>query len=229
MTRLANLPATGWFSADLHVHMNYGGCLPQRPRRTLAFQARAEDLHLVENLIVNKEGRVPDIGYFTGRPDPVSTASTLIVHDQEYHTSFWGHTRTAGASTQPHPARLRRLREHRRGESPSHQCRRCSTRPTRRRPSPATSIRSTAIPIRGTTTKPLTHELPVDVALGKVDYYEAIGFVDDYDATARVWYRLLNCGFRLPTGAGTDAMANFASLRGPVGHEPGVRQAGRLR
>ena len=28
---------------------------------------------------------------------------------------------------------------------------------------------------------------------------------------------LLNCGFRLPAGAGTDAMANFASLRGPVG------------
>jgi hypothetical protein len=32
-----------------------------------------------------------------------------------------------------------------------------------------------------------------------------------------VWYRLLNLGLRLPTGAGTDAMANYASLRGPVG------------
>jgi TolB protein len=28
---------------------------------------------------------------------------------------------------------------------------------------------------------------------------------------------LLNCGFHLPAAAGTDAMANFASLRGPVG------------
>jgi TolB protein len=28
---------------------------------------------------------------------------------------------------------------------------------------------------------------------------------------------LLNLGFRLPAAAGTDAMANFASLRGPVG------------
>jgi TolB protein len=65
--------------------------------------------------------------------------------------------------------------------------------------------------------KALTNELPVDVALGKVDYYEALGFVDDYVATAKVWYQLLNCGFRLPAGAGTDAMANFASLRGPVG------------
>jgi hypothetical protein len=62
----------------------------------------------------------------------------------------------------------------------------------------------------------LTNELPVDVALGKVDYIEAVGF-SDHKSTAAVWYRLLNCGFRLPAAAGTDAMANFASLRGPVG------------
>src|SRR5262249_53873840 len=59
-------------------------------------------------------------------------------------------------------------------------------------------------------------ELPVDVALGKIDYYEAVGFSDPL-ATNAVWYRLLNCGFRVPAGAGTDAMTNYASLRGPVG------------
>ncbi len=41
----------------------------------------------------------------------------------------------------------------------------------------------------------LTHELPVDVALGKVDYIEVLGF-SDHKSTAAVWYRLLNCGFR---------------------------------
>ena len=59
-------------------------------------------------------------------------------------------------------------------------------------------------------------ELPVDVALGKVDYLEVVGFAD-HRLTAEIWYRLLNCGFHLPAAAGTDAMANFASLRGPVG------------
>jgi TolB protein len=49
-----------------------------------------------------------------------------------------------------------------------------------------------------------------------VDYIEAMGF-SDHRFTAEVWYRLLNCGFRLPTGAGSDTMANYASLRGPVG------------
>src|SRR5205823_11012515 len=62
----------------------------------------------------------------------------------------------------------------------------------------------------------LTDELVVDAALGKVDYYEAAGF-SDHLSTAAVWYRLLDCGLRLPAGAGTDAMANYASLRGPVG------------
>jgi hypothetical protein len=49
-----------------------------------------------------------------------------------------------------------------------------------------------------------------------VDYYEVVGF-SDHRATEKVWHRLLNCGFRIPAGAGTDAMTNFASLRGPVG------------
>jgi hypothetical protein len=63
---------------------------------------------------------------------------------------------------------------------------------------------------------PLTSELPADVALGKVDYIEVLGF-SDHKSTAEVWYKLLNCGFRLPTAAGTDFMGNYASLRGPVG------------
>ena len=62
----------------------------------------------------------------------------------------------------------------------------------------------------------LTSELPVDVALGKVDYYEVVGF-SDHKASASVWHRLLNCGFRPTAAAGTDAMANYASMRGPVG------------
>jgi len=62
----------------------------------------------------------------------------------------------------------------------------------------------------------LTMELPVDVALGKVDYMEILGF-SDHRSTARVWYQLLNLGFRIPAAGGTDAMANYASLRGPVG------------
>jgi hypothetical protein len=62
----------------------------------------------------------------------------------------------------------------------------------------------------------LTNALPIDAALGKIDYYEVVGFAD-HRTSAEVWYRLLNCGFRISAAGGTDAMANYASLRGPVG------------
>jgi hypothetical protein len=58
--------------------------------------------------------------------------------------------------------------------------------------------------------------LPVDAALGNVDYLEVMGF-SDHLITSEIWYRLLNCGFRIPAGAGTDAFPNFASQRGPAG------------
>src|SRR5438093_382057 len=93
LRRIADLPARGWWSGDLHVHMNYGGAYRNDPARLRA-QAEAEDLHVVEDLIVNKEQRVPDVAFFRpgGRPDPVSTAATIVRHDEEYHTSYWGHS-----------------------------------------------------------------------------------------------------------------------------------------
>ncbi|HUC41720.1 MAG TPA: CehA/McbA family metallohydrolase, partial [Gemmatimonadales bacterium] len=66
------------------------------------------------------------------------------------------------------------------------------------------------------TSASLLYELPVDVALGKVDYLEVMGY-SDHLITSEIWYRLLNCGFRIPAAAGTDAFPNFASLRGPPG------------
>jgi hypothetical protein len=215
LERLDDLPARGWHSGDLHVHMNYGGSYRADPAR-LAFQAAAEDLHVVENLIVNKEQRIPDISYFDGgRPDPASANGGLIVHGQEYHTSFWGHVgliglrenyvmpdyaayvNTAAASLYPTNAAVSDLARAQGGLVGY-------VHPFDVDPNPANAAEA------------LTNELPIDVALGKVDYYEVVGF-SDHQATAKVWYRLLNCGFRLPAGAGTDAMANFASLRGPVG------------
>jgi len=65
----------------------------------------------------------------------------------------------------------------------------------------------------------ITDELPVDVALGKLDYMEIVGFSDP-KSTAEVWYKLLNLGFKLPAGGGTDATTNYAApIRGQVGFD----------
>lgn len=213
LVRLVDLPARGWWSGDLHVHMNYGGAYRNTPAR-LRFQAESEDLHLVENLIVNKEQRIPDIAAFLGRPDPVSTPRTIVTHDEEYHTSWWGHTghlgltshvvlpnyagyvNTAAASLYPDNAAVADL--------------------TRAQGGVTGYVHPFDLPVDPERAASLTYALPVDVALGKVDYLEVVGF-SDHLVTAEIWYRLLNTGFRIAAAAGTDAMANFASLRGPVG------------
>ncbi len=213
--QLNDLPQTfgKWRSADLHVHMNYGGAYRNTPEN-LARQARAEDLDAVYNLIVNKEERIPDIGYFRSDPDPAGGGDVLIMHAQEYHTSYWGHLgllhlsdhvltpdfsayqHTALASPYPDNGVIADL-AHAQGGLVGY------VHPFDTEIDPAKE-------------KSLSNELPADVANGKVDYMEIVGF-SDHKSTAAIWYRLLNLGYRIPAGAGTDAMANYASLRGPVG------------
>lgn len=212
---------SAWAGADLHVHMNYGGTYRNTPGNLVA-QAEAENLFLVENLVVNKEQRIPDIAYFRTTPDPASRAGHWLLHGQEFHTSYWGHlgllhltqnfllpdyasySNTAAASLYPTNAAVADLAH-------AQQALVGYVHPFDIAIDPAKDPTLT-------NGEPLDEalELPVDAALGKVDYIEALGFSDQH-MTATVWYRLLNCGFRLPAGAGSDTMANYASLRGPVG------------
>jgi len=204
-----------WVSSDLHVHMNYGGEYRNTPEH-LVLQAEAENLGIVDNLIVNKEQRIPDIAYSGRQVDRASNGRAMIVHGQEFHTTQWGHLGllnirdgillpgyagypgTAPTGLLPMDADVSDM-AHARGALVGF------AHPFDE--DPATFPR---------TQEDTPEELAADVALGKVDYLEVVGF-NDYRATANVWYRLLNLGFRIPAGAGTDAMANYASLRGPVG------------
>jgi len=201
-----------WVSADVHVHMNYGGLYRNVPEK-LVKQAEAEDLDIVFNTIVNKEQRIPDMNYFSTSPDAASNSNVLLVHSQEHHTSFWGHMGLLGlddhylipgysaypntAVQSPHPSNsvIADL-AHEQHALVGY------VHPFYAVPDPSK--------------EKISNALPIDVALGKVDYYETIGF-SSHLPSAEVWHRLLNCGFKVSAAAGTDAMANFASLRGPLG------------
>jgi Tol biopolymer transport system component len=211
----SSLDGGRWVSGDLHVHMNYGGTYRNTPEH-LVEQAEAEHLDVVNDLIVNKEQRFPDIAYEGRGMDKASKTDALLVHGQEFHTSYWGHRgllnlrgnvllpgyagypNTAAASLYPMNADVYDL-AHAQGALVG------AVHPFDEAPDPF------AQPAQR-----IADELPVDAALGKLDYMEIVGF-SDHRSTAAVWYRLLNLGFRIPAGAGTDAMANYASLRGPVG------------
>jgi hypothetical protein len=213
--RRLDLPVdfAAWQSGDAHVHMNYGGTYRTEPKDLVA-QAQAEDLDLVFDLLVNKEQRVPDISYFSPVPDPASTADMLLAHSQEYHSSYWGHLGILG------------LDDHYLipGYAGYPYTGSASLYPDNTAIADLAHVQNALVgyahpfdvapdPDRDAT---ITNELPIDVALGKADYYEVVGF-SNHRESASVWYRLLNCGFRLPAAGGTDAMTNYASLRGPVG------------
>jgi Tol biopolymer transport system component/endonuclease/exonuclease/phosphatase family metal-dependent hydrolase len=205
---------SNWRSGDVHVHMNYGGNYLNTPQN-LVRQAEAEDLDVVFNLIVNKEQRVPDVSFFSGNADRASNANVVLQHSQEFHTGFWGHLallglgehlllpdysaypETAAASLYPDNATV--------------------TDMARQQGAITGYVHPFLYPLPDPANDAtLTNALPIDAALGKVDFYEVLGFAD-HRASAQIWYRLLNCGFRISAAGGTDAMANYASLRGPVG------------
>jgi TolB protein len=206
-----------WVSGDLHVHMNYGGTYRNDPTHLLV-EARAEGLAVVNNLIVNKEQRFPDIAYNGKGVDRASTKQTLIAHGQEFHTSYWGHRgvigierillpgyagypNTAASSLVPMNADVYDL-AHAEGALVG------AVHPFDAAPDPFAKP-----------AQKITDELPVDAALGKLDYMEIVGF-SDHKATAEVWYRLLNLGYRIPAGGGTDATTNYAApIRGMVGFD----------
>ena len=210
-------PGPKWISSDLHVHMNYGGTY-RSEREILQQQAEGEGVRIVNNLVVNKEQRFPDIhsALFNEVLKYFSWNATDLM-GQEFHTSYWGHRgilnlkdhlllpgyagypNTAAASLYPMNADVYDM-AHQQGALVG------AVHPFDAEPNPFANP-----PER------ITDELPVDVALGKLDYMEIVGF-SDHRSTAAVWYRLLNLGFRIPAGGGTDATTNYAApIRGQVG------------
>jgi TolB protein len=207
-----------WISGDLHVHMNYGGTYKNNVG-LLAAQAAAEGLDFVNELAVNKEQRFPDEGQSGSGLAPGFARKSPTIFGQEFHTSYWGHRgllgitdhillpgyagypNTAASSLFPMNADVYDMAHAQRALVGA-------VHPFDEEPDPFANP-----PQR------ITDELPVDVALGKLDYMEIVGF-SDHKSTAAVWYRLLNLGFRLPAGAGTDATTNYAApIRGQVGFD----------
>jgi TolB protein len=219
LERLDFAPADGkWVSADLHVHMNYGGTYRNSVPGLVAL-GQAEGLNIINELVVNKEQRVPDIEYAAEEWVSPSVPDVATVKGQEFHTSYWGHRglldlkdhtllpgyagypNTAAASLYPTNADMYDL-AHAQGALVG------AVHPFDEIPDPFAKPEQR-----------ITDELPVDVALGKLDYMEIVGF-SDHKSTAAVWYKLLNLGFHLPAGGGTDATTNYAApIRGQVGFD----------
>ncbi len=205
LKRMDDLKARGWYSGSNHVHMNYGGNLHNRPEN-LFFMAQAEDLNVVTDLVANKDNRILDYQYFTGRPHPLSRHDFLLFFNEEYRPPFYGHMSLINLTHQlisPFTTGY---------EGTAIESLYPSNTDILRFARAQGALGAYVHPFAGND-DPLQANLgvakafPVDLALGTLDYHElmsAAGWAD-----YRVWWHALNNGFKIPVAAGEDSITNL--------------------
>lgn len=211
LERWVHAAAEGWFSGENHIHANYGyGAWYNTPRSILDF-CEAEDLNVANLVVANSDGDgVFDREFFLGRPDTLSRPRTILYWNQEFRSTHWGHMTLFHLSQLVEPVFTgfadttnpwdvptngdiaRRVREQRGAASYTH--------PTKNLEDPYDQPYA-------------AKGLPADAALGLIDCLDVMGSV--YEPTVPYWYRLLNCGFRLPAAAGTDCFLNRVQIAPP--------------
>ena len=189
LKRLDKARDKGWWDGGNHFHMNYSGVY-YNPPETMMFQGDAEDIHVLNNLICNKEQRIPDIAHFTGKPDPVSTSERILYHNQEYHPPFWGH----GA--------FLNLKEH--YVIPDYVGYQNTVVASLH---PSNTVPNMVARAQGALAgyaHGAGRNFPADLALGTVDFVE-VNSIGGMEPLYRAW----NCGYDVVASAGEDAFGNF--------------------
>ncbi len=206
LERFTDFGALGWYSGSDHVHMNYGGNLRNTPEN-LMFMAGAEDLDMVGEKIANKDNRILDHQYYRGPVDEaLSEPGRLLSWAQEYRPPFYGHINlinltkhlispfttgyegTAIESLYPSNTDIFRMAREQGGVGGY-------VHPYSSDPA--------SVGYGG------ARGFPVDVALGTVTYLEVMTSAWQARNTAKVWHRILNCGFRVTASGGEDSITDL--------------------
>lgn len=187
-----------WFSGDTHAHDLHQGRFGLT-HRTLFLQSLAEDLN-VSNVLIHMDGtrlmgRWADL---TGEPHPLSTPTHILQFAQEFRGSL-GHIGLLGINRFVLPLV---------GGAPNT----AFEQPASDLPYIDGARRQGGIagfmhPYLNAGRTPAGWSgslIPVDVALGRGDFYDVASLYSDELGSAELYYRLLNCGFRLPATGGTD-------------------------
>jgi hypothetical protein len=206
LSRWANLAAEGWFSSDAHIHANYTATHHQVvSTQDVQLQVLAEDLNNANMMVANSGGAfIHDAQHFEGKPHRLSTEHHLMYWNEEMRNGgVYGHMSFFNLKQLVHPL-YTGFRDTPNWEDypPNY----TQAEAARRQGGAVTYVHPTMEPtFDGTNAR----ELPVDLALGQVDAMDVLSNTDDI-AAMEVWYRLLNCGFRLSISAGTDSFTNVA-------------------
>jgi TolB protein len=203
LTRLIDMPGNGWYSGDTHVHDLHQGNFGLT-HRTFFDQLLAEDLH-VTNALVHMDGtrlmgRWTDL---TGKPHPLSTPQHILQYGEEFRGSL-GHIAMIGVSKYVLPFTG--------GVNNTVYAQPALDFPYLDGAREQGGIAGYVHPFNSRIDEPAAASgslIPVDVALGKGDFYDIGALVSDEVASAEMYYRFLNCGIRIAATSGTD---NFSDV-----------------
>jgi TolB protein len=202
--RWINPPESGWFSGENHIHANYGYGAWHNDPGTIRDQCEGENLHVANVVVANSDGEgVFDRQYFLGRPDPLSSARAIIYWNEEFRSTIWGHLTLGSLSQLVEPIFTGFKDTTNPWDVPTNADIADQTRGQKGTVSYTHPAWDQDSPYDGAYS---AKGLPVDAALGRIDTMDVMG--SGYEASRRLWYRLLNCGLRIPAAAGTDVFLN---------------------
>jgi hypothetical protein len=229
--------AKGWFSGENHIHANYGYGEYYNSPADMADFCAGEGLNVGNFMVANSDGDgVFDREFFRGRPDPLSTPSTLLYWNEEWRSTIWGHMTLVNLKQVVEPIYTGFKDTTNPWDIPSiseiaDRTRRQGGLVNYTHPSARTDdLYRGAYTAKG---------LPIYAALGKIDTMDVMGSNDQ--ASTALYHRLLNCGFRLAASAGTDCFLNrirsnlpgseraYVKIDGPLTYERWIEglRAGR--
>jgi hypothetical protein len=214
--------ARGWYSGESHIHANYGYGPWYNSPRTMLLQCAGEDLGVSNFMVANSDGDgIFDREYFRGRPDPLSDARHVLYWNEEFRSTVWGHMTLLKLTHLVEPIDTGFLHTTYPYDVPTNADVADLTHDENGLVNYTHPARDVRDPYLGAYT---AKALPMDVALGKVDSMDVMG--SSHEATVPLWYRLLNCGFRIPASAGTDCFLNRIPSRLPGSDRAYVRVDG---
>ena len=200
----------GWFSGENHIHANYGYGAWYNTPASILDMCEGEDLNVCNLMVANSDGDgVFDREFFRGQLDARSTSRTLLYWNEEFRATFWGHMTLVNLKQLVEPVFTGFLDTTNPWDAPTNSDIADHTHLQGGHVNYTHPASNPNDPYLGAYS---AKSLPVDVALGKID---SIDINWSYEPTLSLWYRLLNCGFRLPASAGTDCFLNRISSRLP--------------
>jgi hypothetical protein len=198
------------YSGENHIHANYGYGEWYNTPETMLLQCEGEDLNVCNFMVANSDGDgVFDRSFFRGRPDPLSKPRTILYWNEEYRSTIWGHMTLVKLRQVVEPVFTGFKDTTNPFDVPTNADTADRTHRQRGLVNYTHAAYEPSDPYKGAYT---AKGLPVDAALGKVD---SVDLNTSYSAAVPLWYRLLNCGFRLPASAGTDCFLNRVVSRLP--------------